>query len=201
MINSINDIPEHIRAKASSISYIPPNSGEGNTLASLIELCRQAVAYRAELARLEEMAATAQKALTRLEQELIPDGMLGLGLTSFTADGTTFDLKKTYKARITESKAHDALAYLVSNGFGDIIKAQIIAEVGPQAAPDSLDEIMAWMAERGMTTTLKNTIHPNTLAAFVREQAEAGTLTDEMADLLSVFTLYSVKVKENKETK
>lgn len=164
-------------------------------LDELNDLFKQAVLLRGHIQSLENQTETLQKQLNNLEQHVIPEVMVGLDMWSYKVGDQTFTLKKSYKARLTEQKAEEAIKFLSENGFGDLIRAQLSAEVGAQDS-DAITSLLESFRAQGLEAQLKNLVHPNKLSAFVREQDEMGQLTDKMVDLLSVHEQYKVVIKE-----
>lgn len=167
-------------------------------LSELKNLCQQAVDQQKGIKKAKAELEKMEKQLRHLEQNIIPDLMIEAGLEEFTIDGVHFRLKKDYRASLTEEKVQAALTYLLEEGHGSLIRATIKTDFNPTESSE-IGDMLEYLNQRGIAHELKNTIPWNTLAKFVREQDEGGTLTDEMRDLLSVSESYSVTSKtENK---
>lgn len=121
----------------------------------------------------------------RISEEALPTAMLALGLESLTLeDGTKIGISTDYYAEIPKAKAKDAFAWLRKNNCDSLIKNEIKALFGK--GEDALAAALVQFANKsGIDISAKEAVHPQTLRAFVRERAEAGTPVPD--DLFGVF--------------
>jgi hypothetical protein len=103
--------------------------------------------------------------------------------------------KQEYYASIPAEKSGQAFAWLREHGYGAIIKNVISAEFGKGEDEKAL-EAATVLAEAGFKPSQKESVHPMTLKAFVKEQMEKGN--EVPADLLGVFTITRSKVENGK---
>lgn len=143
-----------------------------------------------------EMIESAKELAERirvLEQETLPDIMeKQLKQRSMTLiDGTKIDLKPDIKVSIAAKNSAAALMWLRKNKFDSIIKSAISVSFDPgqDALAKKLTKQLA--ANYRDYTTVKETVHPQTLKSFVKERQEEGT---KLPESISVFPYYTVKL-------
>lgn len=135
-----------------------------------VQLATLLVKSQSDVAALELELAEAKAAVQRLEQEDLPELMQELGLASFKLeDGASVDLTQDVFCGITEARRASAHKWLLDNGFGGLIKTQVVAEFG-KGELDAANE-----AARTIGGTVKEAVHPATLKSFVKEQLAKGS--------------------------
>lgn len=143
------------------------------------------------LKKLEELHGLLEKQLEDTEKEMrhvaeidLPEAMLEAGVSSFAlTDGTKLAVEEKTYSNIPKDKQTEAYAWLRNNGFADIIKTEIKVPFnrGDDAEAIGLkDELKA----KGIKFAATESVHYQTLNAFVREQLERGT--DLPMDLITV---------------
>ena len=176
MSEEINYEPEVVVPKEEKLTYLA-------NLASKQVLLEAAV-IKAEL-RVESM----KEEIKRLSENLIPDLMMEIGMSEFTlTDGTKIKVAPFYTATIDDTNRDACMRWLNQNGFGDIIKKQIVMDVGKLDGVDwklllsildaALKEQIAEVDPENdvdIITSLKEGVHHQTLKAFLKEQITAGT--------------------------
>lgn len=128
--------------------------------------------------RVEELTnelATAKRDLARIETEDLPELMAEIGLTSVSLeDGSVVEVKQDVTCGISEDRRDAAHAWLIENGFGGLIKTEVVVAFG-RGEKDAADEFSAEVIQlTGQHPTVKETVHAATLKSFVKEQLEAG---------------------------
>jgi hypothetical protein len=153
---------------------------------------------------LEEAVADLEEALAKRKEELekitardLPALMQELGLSEVRlADGTRLSINHKVQASIKEANKPQAFAWLRKNGHGSLIKTEVNARFG-RGDEKKATRLFTQLYKKGYEATLKESVHPQTLGAFVREQlAEARQLPME---LLGVFE-YDLAVIKKEET-
>lgn len=161
------------------------------SLERVIELANLMVAQRKEVERLEGELERAQNDLRRVEQEDLPELMREVGMQSVRlADGSTIEVVDEVSCGITEAKRHDAHRWLEANGFGGIIKTEVVVGFGRgehEAAAACAESVGGALVER---------VHPSTLKAFIKEQMAAGRAVP--FDLFGVHPFAKAKFKPAK---
>lgn len=137
-----------------------------------------------------------KSSIREYEERLIPEMLMSLGLTSVTlSDGTTLEVKDEVYASISDGHSKDAFRWLRFNKFGDLIKNEITVSLS-KAQDKRAEDLVEWLTENGYhdQTKVKESVHPQTLKAFVKEQDKRGASIPE--DLFGVHRTKKVKVKK-----
>lgn len=145
-------------------------------LQRIVKLAELMVEQAQTVADLEQRLKDAKAALRRTETEDLPELMREVGLDSVKLnDGSTVEVVEDVDCGISEARRADAHDWLVSNGFGGLIKTQVITAF----ERGEIEEAMAYAAQATEAwpehpATLKDAVHPATLKSFVKEQLAAG---------------------------
>lgn len=157
-----------------------------------VQLAELLLKLRDNVARLETELEAAKKDMRRVEQEDLPDLMQELGLETFKLkSGETIEVKPEVDCGITEERRAKAHDWLTTNGFGGLIKTEVVAKFGRderEAAVACAEQIGGEMIER---------VHPSTLKSFVKEQMAAGKPVP--FDLFGVHPYNKVKITAAKK--
>lgn len=158
----------------------------------VVQLAELLLQLRKNVERLTNELAVAKADMLRVEQEDLPDLMQELGLETFRlTSGETIEVRPEVDCAITEERRAAAHKWLVANGFGGLIKTEVVVKFGRDehdAAVACAESIGGEMVER---------VHPSTLKAFVKEQMSAGKPVP--FDLFSVHPYNKVKVTTSKK--
>ena len=144
---------------------------ELNTVSNLankqLKLATNVAELEAELkAKKEELRLTS-------EQEL-PDAMQSAGLTQITlSTGEKISINEFYNAHISKANQEKAYEWLVSNGHEGLIKNEVLLKFGREES-DVVDETVSALQSRGLSPEVRQSVHPSTLKAFVKEQFTSG---------------------------
>lgn len=138
--------------------------------------------YAKEQIELENSIEEKENEVKRLKERLqdvseykIPEIMIRCGLSEFkTADMRKVTVSKYYSAKITDDTKAEAFSWLEKNGHMDIVKHNIIVPL-PRGSSDQAVAVQEALISMGVTFSDEQSIHPQTLKAFVKEQVEAGT--------------------------
>jgi hypothetical protein len=134
-----------------------------------IQLAELLLRLRQNVDSLESQLDAAKADLRRVEQEDLPDLMMELGLETFKLrSGEVIEVRQEIECSISEERRQKAHDWLAQNGFGGLIKTEVIARFGRaerDAAIACANAIGGEMVER---------VHPSTLKAFIKEQMAAG---------------------------
>lgn len=149
---------------------------------------------------LERQIMTAQEQLASLQEKhkelngvKIPDLFDELGIKKISLkDGRIVEVTRKYAASITEENSDACFDWLEKNGHDSIIKHVLTINL-KKGESEEYEKILETLYKVKVAFKDKNTVHPQTLAAFVREQIENGT--DFPQDLFKVFPLRFTKVK------
>ena len=157
-----------------------------------VQLAELLLKLRENVARLEGELETAKKDMRRVEQEDLPELMQELGLETFKLkSGETIEVKPEIDCGITEERRAKAHDWLTANGFGGLIKTEVVAKFGRderEAAVACAEQIGGEMVER---------VHPSTLKSFIKEQMAAGNAVP--FELFGVHPYNKVKITAAKK--
>jgi hypothetical protein len=115
------------------------------------------------------------KELQRFQQtEVVPGMMQELGINSFELDnGYKVSIKDEYYAKIPEAFQYECFEWLRKNELDGIIKTAVSLNFG-KGEDEEAQGLIDWMTENGLTPNVKETVHPQTLKAFVKERLSNG---------------------------
>lgn len=145
-----------------------------DSLQRIIALANRMVKEGSEVERLEAELRDAKAQLERTQTETLPDLMTELGVPMLKLpDGSTIQVVPDVQCGITEANRPAAHAWLVANGFGGLIKTQVITEFGRgeiERAANYVREANEQFPDN--PAGVKEAVHPQTLKSFVKEQLE-----------------------------
>mgnify|MGYP003657575000 CR=1 FL=1 len=138
--------------------------GELSIVSSLankqIQLARQVATLEEDLkAKKEELRLTS-------EQEL-PDAMQSAGLTQIIS------INEFYNAHISKANQETAYRWLIENGHEGLIKNEVLLKFGREESV-VVEETVSALQSRGLSPEVRQSVHPSTLKAFVKEQFISG---------------------------
>ena len=168
-----------------------------NILAQIARTVREAREARDRVKVKEEELKSAQQHLRTLEEYAIPELMREAGQVKLrTVDGYDVELTETLRASIPSANLHAAIAWLVEHNQGAIVKRDIRLQFG-KGEDARADHALEIILEEGYTPEDKSSVHPQTLAAVIREMVAAGI--DVPMELLGAHVQSAVKIKEVKK--
>lgn len=154
------------------------------------------------VAEAEEALKKAKENFVKTEREDLPLLMQEIGMSSFKLeDGTSIEVTPDVQCNITDANRPAANRWLIENGFGGLIKTQVVTEFGRgeiEQAADYQRLVIAQFPEH--TPMVKDTVHPATLKSFVKEQL----LLEDCKlpkDLFSVYEFNKAKITLPKAAK
>ena len=109
-----------------------------------------------------------------LREETIPSALQELGISDLTLDtGQKLSVKQDVYASIPNNNKHEAFSWLNTNGFGGLIKVEVITSYSKGEA-NVAKALFEELHRRGLKADLKESVHPQTLKAFLKEQMSQG---------------------------
>ena len=137
-------------------------------------LAAKQVKLEHEISDLEEKLELKKQELNRVRDNDLPNALLEIGIQEVTLkSGHKISIKREAYASITEERQAAAFAWLREKGHGSIIKNLIYAEFG-KGEDERAIEAAQVLSEAGFTPNQKETVHPMTLKAFIKEMDEKG---------------------------
>ena len=137
----------------------------------------------------EERLRKLKEQYRQLSEEDLPQKMAELGMQDMRfEDGSRITVDMFYATRINKNNRDAAHAWLREQGHGDIIKNQVSVSFG-KGEDDTALETMTLLEKEGLFPDQKESVHPSTLKAFVKERIESGdnAFTPDTQKLFSVY--------------
>ena len=126
-----------------------------------------------------------EKEIFLLETKDIPDTMDEIGLRQFVlTSGEKIEISSVLKASIPKSKEDEAFGWLRNHGFQDLIKRQVAVKL-TRGHDEVADTLVKEIQKLGLSPEDKQTVHWQTLNAWVKEQINAGE--DLPQDLFGIY--------------
>lgn len=143
-------------------------------LAQVTALAELQVKQENQVEYLEEELKAAKERLRKTSDNDLPNAMAEIGMSSFVlTNGHKITIKEEVYASIPKEEQERAFTWLRNHEFGALIKNQIIAEFGKGEDAEA-HKAALMLAEHGWKPTQKESVHPMTLKAFIREQLSEG---------------------------
>lgn len=162
-----------------------------------VQLAELLLQLRKNVERIKGELDAAEKDMRRVEQEDLPDLMQELGLETFKLKtGEMVEVKPEVDCSITEEKRRTAHEWLTANGFGGLIKTEVVVTFG-RGEHDDAEGFAKEVAEQGKQPAVVERVHPSTLKSFVKEQMAAGKPVP--FDLFGVHPYNKVKISSAKK--
>lgn len=162
-------------------------------LQRVVALANATVEQAAKVDQLKNDFEEAKKELRKLECEDLPELMREIGLESLSMPGFKVELSDEVDASISEARRHAAHDWLSRNGFGGLIKTEVIVSFG-RGEHDTAVEFVEEIEESGRVPELVERVHPGTLKSFVKEQMAKGVALP--FDLLGIYPYTKAKIKK-----
>lgn len=162
-----------------------------------VQLAELLIELRNKVEDLETQLTKAKADVRRVEQEDLPDLMQELGLETFKLKtGEMVEVKPEVDCGISEERRARAHEWLVANGFGGLIKTEVVVTFG-RGEHDEAEGFAKEVAQQGKEPNLVERVHPSTLKSFVKEQMAAGKPVP--FDLFGVHPYSKVKITAAKK--
>ena len=171
------------------------NEVSDGELSTVSNLASNQLKLTAELAALEaEFKAKKEELRLTSEQEL-PDAMQAAGLTQIIlSTGEKISIKEFYSAHISKANQEKAYQWLLSNGHEGLIKNEVLLKFGREESA-TVRETVSALQSRGLAPEIRQSIHPSTLKAFVKEQLTTGN--DSPTDPFGIYIGTKATIKKD----
>ena len=162
-----------------------------------VQLAELLLQMRNKVQDMEKQLEVAKADLRRVEQEDLPELMQELGLETFKLKtGETIEVKPEIDCGISEERRRAAHDWLTANGFGGLIKTEVVVTFG-RGEHDAAEDFAEEVTKQGKQPNLVERVHPSTLKSFVKEQMAAGNPVP--FDLFGVHPYNKVKITAAKK--
>ena len=150
------------------------NTASNSELLTVSELANKQLKLASELAELEGLVKQKKEQLRLTTEQELPDAMQQAGLNEIVlSTGEKISISEFYSAHISKANQDKAYEWLVSNGHEGIIKNEVSLKFN-RGETDIVDQTVSNLKARGLSPEVKQSVHPSTLKAFVREQVTSG---------------------------
>ena len=142
------------------------------TMTDMAEAARLLLQAEEDTAAAEQALKDKKEAERKLREETIPGMFAELGVEKLVlSDGSTFTCKQEVYASIPADRREEAYAWCERNGFGGIIKTEVVVPFGKgelEKAQELMDNLIS---ELGIdNAVIDRSIHAQTLKAFLKER-------------------------------
>ena len=150
------------------------NEVSDGELSIVSALANKQLQLATEVANLEaELKAKKEEFRTTSEQEL-PDAMQAAGLTQIKlSTGENITINEFYNAHISKANQEIAYNWLMKNGHEGLIKNEVSLKFGREES-EVVEQTVSALQSRGLSPEVRQSVHPSTLKAFVKEQFVSG---------------------------
>ena len=147
-----------------------------------------------EIKDLEEQLKETKKRHRVVSELELPEAMQEANLAEIVlTSGAKITVKPFYKGYISEEHRDDAMAWLVDNDHGSLIKNQVIINFGKNE-DEKATETVERLKQQGLSPDVKQGVHPQTLNAFIKEQITGGK--DIPAETFGIFVGSRANIKQ-----
>jgi hypothetical protein len=164
-------------------------------LAQISQLARALRVHKENVANLTQELKAAEKQLRDVEERDLPAAMSALGFRSFTLDsGELVEIKEELYCGIPKAREQEAFGWLRQTGNDSIIKREVTVCFG-KGDDDAADSAVDLITDKFQTAAVtgKQSVHPSTLKAFLKEQLEEGV--DVPKELFGVYEVKRANIK------
>ena len=150
------------------------NDATDGELSIVSKLANKQLKLAIEVAELEAGLKAKKEELRLTAENELPDAMQSAGLTQITlTTGEKISINEFYNAHISRANQEKAYEWLVSNGHEGLIKNEVLLKFGREEI-EVVNQTVSALQARGLSPEVRQSVHPSTLKAFVREQFTSG---------------------------
>ena len=143
-------------------------------LASISGLAQQLLVVQKDIEEKKLELKELENQFRQISESSLPEALQSANLSEIVlSDGTKLSVSPFYKGHISEKNRPAALDWLMQNGHGGLIKNEISLKFGRDEDERAQDTI-ASLQQRGLSPSVKQGVHAQTLNAFVKEQLTNG---------------------------
>ena len=170
-MNKDNPTFEELIGEEDLDSFNELQEGELSTVSTL---ANKQLLFAQELATLEEAVKAKKEELRLTSEQELPEAMQTAGLTEIVlSTGEKITITEFYNAHISKANQETAYQWLIQNGHEGLIKNEVSLKFGREEDLIAQETVQALKA-RGLAPEIRQSVHPSTLKAFVKEQLTSG---------------------------
>jgi|TARA_R110002020_G_scaffold103231_1_gene241713 hypothetical protein len=150
------------------------NTASDGELSTVSLIANKQLKLASELEELETAVKAKKEELRLTTEQELPDAMQQAGLNEIVlSTGEKISISEFYSAHISKANQEQAYAWLVNNGHEGLIKNEVSLKFG-RGESDVVDQTVSTLKARGLSPQVRQSVHPSTLKAFVKEQVSSG---------------------------
>ena len=150
------------------------NDVSDGELSIVSALANKQLQLATEVAELEADLKAKKEELRLTSEQELPDAMQAAGLTQIKlSTGENISINEFYNAHISKANQEKAYEWLTANGHEGLIKNEVLLKFGREESL-VVDETVSALQARGLSPQVRQSVHPSTLKAFVKEQFTSG---------------------------
>ena len=150
------------------------NDVSDGELSIVSSLANKQLQLATEVAELEANLKAKKEELRLTSEQELPDAMQAAGLTQIKLNsGENISINEFYNAHISKANQEKAYEWLTQNGHEGLIKNEVLLKFGREESL-VVDETVSALQARGLSPQVRQSVHPSTLKAFVKEQITTG---------------------------
>ena len=150
------------------------NNVTDGELTIVSDLANKQLKLASEVSELEADLKAKKEELRLTSEQELPDAMQQAGLTQITlSSGEKISINEFYNAHISKANQEKAYEWLVTNGHEGLIKNEVLLKFGREET-EVVDQTVSALQSRVLSPEVRQSVHPSTLKAFVKEQITNG---------------------------
>ena len=185
---------EELTGTASVEEWTEQSSNE--ELASISGLAQQLLVVQKDIEEKKLELKELESQFRQISESSLPEALQSANLSEIVlSDGTKLSVAPFYKGHISEKNRPAALDWLMQNGHGGLIKNEISLKFGRDEDERAQDTI-ASVQQRGLSPSVKQGVHAQTLNAFVKEQLTNGK--DLPSEIFGIYVGSRAKIERKR---
>ena len=175
------------------------DTGSDVNLSEITRLCDDLDSKQRAYEQAEEQLKLLKAEIDKYESVLIPEKLgkleeLKLAPSEGWPNGRVIKIKRIIRANIKEIDRDVAFAWMDKQGHGSLIKAEVAINFG-RSELDQARKLLAELTEKNLPAELKQSVHWQTLASWVKEGLDKGM---EFPQFIGIFEGKKIEVKNGK---
>ena len=185
---------EELTGTASVEEWTEQSSNE--ELASISGLAQQLLVVQKDIEEKKLELKELENQFRQISESSLPEALQSANLSEIVlSDGTKLSVSPFYKGHISEKNRPAALDWLMQNGHGALIKNEISLKFGRDEDERAQDTI-ASLQQRGLSPSVKQGVHAQTLNAFVKERLTNGK--DIPSEIFGIYVGSRAKIERKR---
>jgi len=146
-----------------------------------------------QIEEIEDKLKAKKEVYRRLTEDDLPSKFASMNISKMEMEnGDKIEVKPIYRGHISKKNQDQAYKWLRQNNHADLIKNEVKVGFGKGEDIGAI-RIKKYLNEQGFSFTDKESVHPQSLSAFIREQTEKGKALPH--DLLGIHIGQTTKIK------